>query len=96
MPTRPSTPNTGKAETSWRPPGLEVETELDRAFLFTEGLRRLSTETVVRIKYRQRGRRRWTRFVVVPDERTSIDTILASADQIAQEHLAARVAREQL
>ena len=49
-------------------------------------------EEVVRVRYRVRGRRRWTRLVVIPDEGQSVNDLMRQGELIAQAHLSGRAA----
>ena len=59
--------------------GLQVKHELDYDLLHGH-------RVVVRILYRRLPTRRWTRFVVVPDDGQSVADIISHADEIAILH----------
>jgi hypothetical protein len=57
--------------------GLEVKTELD----FVVGLKGTYKGPVVRVLYRRPPTRRWTRFLLVPDEDQTLEELKAHATE---------------
>lgn len=47
----------------------------------------LTGEEVVRVRYRAKGTRRWTRLLVVPDEGQTVDELLREGPAIARAHM---------
>lgn len=41
---------------------------------------------VVRVRYRPEGKRRWTKFYIIPEEGQSVDDLLARAPETAEWH----------
>jgi 2-keto-3-deoxy-L-rhamnonate aldolase RhmA len=62
---------------------IEVETELDEAVSFRGGARTV----VVRVRYRAEGTRRWTRFLIVPEEGQTIADCVDHARDAALAHM---------
>lgn len=61
---------------------LEVKTERDRAWRLNDG----AQSEVVRVLYRKPPTRRWTRFLLVPDEGQSLEELEAHATEAAVLH----------
>lgn len=63
-------------------PVFDVETERD--------VNMLTGEDVVRVKYRERGTRRWTRIVVFPEPDQPVAELLGQGHEIAAAHIASQ------
>lgn len=63
-------------------PALEVRTEPERVTNLTTG----EVMDALRVKYRKPGKRRWTKFLVVPDEGQTIDDLKNLSSRIAHAH----------
>lgn len=61
---------------------LEVKTERDTAFGLAEG----GTIDVIRVMYRKPPTRRWTRFLLVPDEGQPLEELEQYAPDAAVVH----------
>ena len=50
----------------------------------------LTGAEVVRVRYRERGTRLWTKLIVVPGEGQSVDELMWQGDEIARAHMLIR------
>ena len=57
---------------------FDVETSLD--------VNLLTGQEIVRVRYRERGERRWTRLFVVPDAEQTVGDLLTHGHEIAAAH----------
>ncbi len=65
-------------------PRLEVRTEREQTISLSNGRRQM----VVRVLYRRPPTRRWTRFLLVPDEGQDVDALERHAVEAAALHAA--------
>lgn len=65
---------------------LEVQSWAETTTLYNLTKASYRDTTIVRIRYRPEGKRRWTKFFVVPQEGQSVDDLLARAEETAKWH----------